>query len=100
MSFLFAFTPATYIFTASNCTTMIISLEPRVLNAEFQHLILRFNKNVFTLWIPLKVGIGVERRPKDRVKTGLRYGYSSISSLIFPGPKYNHTGRSIMACTQ
>jgi hypothetical protein len=52
-----------------NCRT--ISVEPCALNAEFQHFILRFNKNVFTLQIPLKEGIGSERRPKDRVKTGL-----------------------------
>jgi len=30
--------------TAPNCTTTIISLEPCALNAELQHLILRFNK--------------------------------------------------------
>jgi hypothetical protein len=34
----------------------------------FQHFILGFNKNLFTLWIPLKEGIGGEsRRLKDRV---------------------------------
>jgi len=32
-------TAATYIFTAPNCTTTIISLEPRALNAEYQHFI-------------------------------------------------------------
>jgi hypothetical protein len=42
--FLSAFTAATYIFTSLNCTTTIISLRPRALNAEFQHFILRFNK--------------------------------------------------------
>jgi len=42
--FLRASTGATYIFTASNCPTTIISLEPRALNAEFQHSMLRFNK--------------------------------------------------------
>jgi hypothetical protein len=68
-------TTTTYIFTAPNCTTTIVSLEPCALNAEFQHFILRFNKNVFTLRIPLKEGIGGgERRPKDRVKTGWLYG--------------------------
>jgi hypothetical protein len=35
---------------------------------------LRFNKNVFTLQIPMKEGIGGERRLKDRVKTGSLYG--------------------------
>jgi hypothetical protein len=57
-----------------HCTTTIISLEPCALSAEYQHFILRFIKMSFTLWIPLKEGIGGERRPKDRVKTGLLYG--------------------------
>ncbi len=52
---------ATYIFTAPTCTTTIITLEPCALNAEFQHFILRFNKNFLTLLIPLKQGIGGER---------------------------------------
>jgi hypothetical protein len=42
--FLSASTAATYIFTAPNCTSTIISLEPCALNAEFQHFILRFHK--------------------------------------------------------
>jgi len=61
---------AAYIFTALNCTTTIISLGPRALSAEFQHFILRFNK------MSLLCGYqrtGGERRPKDRVKTGLFY---------------------------
>jgi hypothetical protein len=33
---------STLAFTAPNCTTTIISLEPCALNAEFQHFILRF----------------------------------------------------------
>jgi len=37
---------ATYIFAApTTCTTTIITLETCALNAEFQHFILRFNKN-------------------------------------------------------
>jgi hypothetical protein len=63
--------------TAPTCTGTIIPLEPYALNAEiqhfrteFQHFILRFNKNLLTLWIPLKEGLRGERRPKDRVKTG------------------------------
>jgi len=62
---------AAYIFSALNCTTTIISLGPRALSAEFQHFILRFNK------MSLLCGYqrtGGERRPKDRVKTGLFYG--------------------------
>jgi hypothetical protein len=56
--FLSAFITATYILTAPTCTTTtIISLEPCALNAEFQHFILRFNKNFLTLRIPLKEGI-------------------------------------------
>jgi hypothetical protein len=38
--FLSASTAATYIFTAPNCTTTIINLEPCALNAEYQHFIL------------------------------------------------------------
>jgi hypothetical protein len=33
-----------YIFTDPTCTTIIITLEFCVLNAEFQHFILRFNQ--------------------------------------------------------
>ncbi len=33
-----------YIFTAPTSTTIIVTLEPCALNAEFQHFILRFNK--------------------------------------------------------
>jgi hypothetical protein len=82
LSFLFSWAPpllaATYIFTAPNCTTTIISLEPYALHAgHHQHFILRFIKMSFTLWTPLKEGIGGERRPKDRVKTGLLYGHNS-----------------------
>jgi hypothetical protein len=65
------FSADTYIFTAPKCTTTIISFELCALNAGFQHFIMRFNKNVFTLGIPLKEGIGDDKRPKDRVKTGL-----------------------------
>jgi hypothetical protein len=56
--FLSASTADTHIFTDPNYTTTIISLNLCALNAEFQHFILRFNKNVFTLRIPLKEGIG------------------------------------------
>jgi hypothetical protein len=66
-----ASTAATHIFTVPNCTIIIIGLVPCAVNAEFQYFILRFNKNVFTLRIPLKERIGGERRPKDRMKTGL-----------------------------
>jgi hypothetical protein len=60
--FLSARIAAIYIFTAPACTTIIITLEPCALNAEFQHFIPRFNKNFFTLWIRLKKGIGGESR--------------------------------------
>jgi hypothetical protein len=71
--FLSASTTATYIFTAPNCTTTIISLEPCALNAEYQHFILRFIKMSLLCGYFVKEGIGGERRPKDRVKTGLLY---------------------------
>jgi hypothetical protein len=35
-------------------TTTINALNPYALNDEFQHLILKFNKNFLTLLIPLK----------------------------------------------
>jgi hypothetical protein len=68
LSFLLsASTAATYIFTA--LTKM--NLEPCALNAEFRHF-LRFNKSVFTLWIPQKARIGVKRGGPKR---GWRQGY-------------------------
>jgi hypothetical protein len=39
----------------------LITLAPCALNAEFQHFILRFNKNFITLQIPLQEGIGGEK---------------------------------------
>jgi hypothetical protein len=42
--FLSASTAVTYIFTAPNCTTTIISFELCALNVEFQHFMLRFYK--------------------------------------------------------
>ncbi len=45
--FLIASTAATYIFTAPNCTTTVIGLEPCALNAEYQHFVLRFIKMSF-----------------------------------------------------
>jgi hypothetical protein len=56
--FLSASIATTYILTAPTSTTTIITLEPCALNAEFQHFILKFNKNFLTLRIPLKEGIG------------------------------------------
>jgi hypothetical protein len=46
---------------------MITLDEPCALNTEFQHFILSFNKKFINLWIPLREGLGVERRPKDMV---------------------------------
>jgi hypothetical protein len=68
LSFLFPefISAATYIFTAPTCTTTIVTLEPCALNAEFQHFLLRFNKNFLTLRISLKEGTKGETRPKDR----------------------------------
>jgi len=45
-------------FHCPSCTITIIRLEPCALNAQFQHFILRFDRNFLTLWIPLKEGIG------------------------------------------
>jgi len=56
------------------CTNTIITLELCALHAESHHFIPRFNKISLLYWTPLKEGIGVERRPKDRVKTGWLYG--------------------------
>jgi hypothetical protein len=43
-SFLSAFTPTIYTFTAHTCTTIIVTLEPCALNVEFEDFIERFNK--------------------------------------------------------
>ncbi len=52
----------------STCTTIIITLEPCAINVEFQHSMLRLNKNFLTLQIPLEEGMEVKAgRPKDRV---------------------------------
>jgi hypothetical protein len=59
-----ASTATIYIFNAPTCTTTIITL------AEFQHFIVIFRKKFLTLPIPLKDGIGGERRLEDRVKAG------------------------------
>jgi hypothetical protein len=64
--FLSASTADTYILTAPTCTIYLITLQPCALNAEFQHFILRFNKNFLTFGIPLKEGIVGESRPKGR----------------------------------
>jgi hypothetical protein len=53
--------------------TTIITLEPCALNAEFQHFILRFNKNILTLQIP----------PTERGDGGEREGdFTDNSSLL------------------
>jgi hypothetical protein len=67
--FLSASTGATYIFTTPTCTATIVTSNC-ALAAEFQHFIPRFNKTSLTLQTSLKEGIGGEKRPKDRVKTG------------------------------
>jgi hypothetical protein len=76
LSFLFPefISAATYIFTAPTCTTTIVTLEPCALNAEFQHFLLRFNKNFLTLRISLKEGTKGETRPKDRVALLINLG--------------------------
>ncbi len=71
--FLSASTAATYIFTAPNCTSTIISLEPCTLNAEYQSFILSCGISYWDLLQCLcfayttEWGVGGERRVKDRV---------------------------------
>jgi hypothetical protein len=85
--FLSASTAAAYIFTAPNCITTLISLGPCALNAEFQHFILRFSKMSLLceyhdvgqkaekgIADTTERGDGGQRRPNDRVKTGLLNG--------------------------
>ncbi len=55
---------ATYIFTAHACTSTIISLEPCALNAEFQHFMLRYNKQKFYYRKWVKAG---PKEGEDRV---------------------------------
>jgi hypothetical protein len=82
--FLSASTATTYIFTAPNCTITIISQKPCALSAEYQRFIVSCS---ISYWDLLKClyfadttqrgAKGGERRPKDRVKTGLM-SYSSF----------------------
>ncbi len=69
--FLSTSTSATYIFTAPNCTTTIIILEPCALNAEYEHFILRFIKMSLLCRYFVKEGIGgwkeAQRQGEDRV---------------------------------
>jgi hypothetical protein len=72
--FLSASTAATYIFTAPTCTTTIIGLEPcALMNAEYQHFILRMSllKCLYFADTTERWDRGGERRPKDRAKRGL-----------------------------
>jgi len=48
----------------------MVTLQPCALNAEFQHFILRFDKNFPNFADTTKRGDGGESRPKKRVKTG------------------------------
>jgi hypothetical protein len=45
-------------------------LKPCALNAEFQHFIPRYNKIPYSKRTSLKEGVGGEKRPQDKVKTG------------------------------
>jgi hypothetical protein len=72
--FLRASTAATYTFTATTCTTAIISLDPCALNAEFQHFVLSYSisycdliKCPYFADTTERGDRGGERRPKDRV---------------------------------
>jgi hypothetical protein len=85
--FLRASAAATYIFTAPNCTTIIISLEPCALNAEYQDFVLSCSISYWDLLKCLDFADTTERGdrglkggPKNRVKTGLLCEYNSFLS--------------------
>jgi hypothetical protein len=67
-------------FTALNCATTIIGLEPCALNAEYQHFIRRFIKMSF--YFADTTERGGERRPKDRVKTRVTLLYYILGKLL------------------
>jgi hypothetical protein len=88
--FLSASTATTCIFPAPNCTITIISLEPRALNAKYQHFILSssiscwdFKKCLYFVDTTERGDMGWKEAPK----TGWRQGYftddSSVSVEIF-----------------
>jgi len=79
--FLSASTAATYIFTAPNCTTPIISLEPCALFCWVSAFHAEIYYNVFTLQIALKEGRGGERKPKDRVKRACFWKFQHFYNL-------------------
>jgi hypothetical protein len=77
-------TIATYILSAHTSTTIIITLEPCALNAEFQHFILRFNKNFVILRVSLKEEeIGGGSRKDVGVKEGVTLGITLLFLLLF-----------------
>jgi hypothetical protein len=73
-----ASTAATYIFTAPNCTTTIISLEPCGLNAEFQHFILSCS---ISYWDLIKCLYFADTTERQGPKTGWRQGYFIDNSI-------------------
>jgi len=92
--FLSASTAATYIFTAPKCTTIIVSLEPCALNAEFQHLILScsisYSDLIKYLYFADTVERGdrawkeAERQGEDRVTLQITLIENWYWLLVFP----------------
>jgi hypothetical protein len=81
--FLSASTAAASIFSASNCTTTIISLGPCALNAEFQHSILSWSISYWDLIKCLYFADTTERRDRGvrgGPKTEWRQGYCTLFS--------------------
>jgi len=82
--FLSASTAATYIFTAHNCTTTIISLKPSALNAEYQHFILSLLKCLYFADTTERGDRGwkeAQRLGEDRITLWI-----TLMSPFFPGP--------------
>jgi hypothetical protein len=81
--FLSASTAATYIFTAPNSTTTIISLDPCALNVEYQYFILRFIKISLLYGYHWKRGQGVkEAQRQGEVRVTLRI--TLLTNGFFP----------------
>jgi hypothetical protein len=88
--FLSAFTAATYIFTAPNCTTTIISLELCALNGEYQHFILSCSIPSILRFIKMSLLCGYHWKRGDRgvkggPKTGWRQHIANANYPVFGG---------------
>jgi hypothetical protein len=81
--FLGACTAANYIFTAPTYTTTIVTLEPCALNAQFQHLLPRFNQISLLCKYHWKTGIGGESRGDRGWNRGWLMDNSIVLSISF-----------------